>query len=108
MRFSQMYQCFFGEKRFWGRSERVIHGIWAQKNTRAPKRASAGYVFSLAVAANAEYDDQRKNDDPGAVIVEEMTKAVVHNDVLPFERRMVLALALPPYVNILCTALRGG
>ena len=32
-----------------------------------------------AAAAGAEYDDEGKNDDPSAVIVEKMAKAVIHN-----------------------------
>jgi hypothetical protein len=41
----------------------------------APHRA---YVLILAVAAATEDDNKGKNDDPSAVIVEKMTKAVIH------------------------------
>ena len=39
------------------------------------------YVES-AVAAATEYDDQSENDDPSAVIVKKMAKAVIHKKVL--------------------------
>ena len=38
--------------------------------------------WELAAAAGAEQDDQGDDDDPGAVIVKEMAKAVVHQKVL--------------------------
>ena len=46
------------------------------------KRSPAGGLFSdslCSAAAAAEYDDECKNDDQGAVIVEKMAKTVVHS-----------------------------
>ena len=46
------------------------HGIFGVKGYR------------LVVAATAEQNDERKDDDPGAVIVEQRAKAVVIHSVL--------------------------
>lgn len=40
------------------------------------------HFICLTVAGAAEEDDQCDNDDPGAVIVKEVAKAVVHKKVL--------------------------
>lgn len=59
----------------------------------------------LAVAAATEDDNKSENDDPSAVIVEEMTKAVIHKAILPCRAEDGLDLAVfPPYINILCKA----
>ena len=45
----------------------------------APPRRGApfGVCFGLVAAAAAEYEDQSKNDDPGAAIVKDVAKTVV-------------------------------
>lgn len=48
-----------------------------KKKAVARERQPLTVLFSV-VAAAAEHDHDRKNDDPSAVIVEEMAKAVVH------------------------------
>ena len=57
--------------------------------------------FPLAVAGAAEEDKQGDHNDPGAVIVKEVAKAVVHQKVL---RKNVVG-GLSPYAIILW---RGG
>jgi len=46
-----------------------------------PSAHRAPGIFTLVVAAAAENNDYSKNDYPGAVIVEEMAKAVVIHKV---------------------------
>jgi hypothetical protein len=52
------------------------------------KNRGKAAVFSMlgsVVAAAAEYEDQRENNDPGAAVVEDVAKAVVviHTDFPP-------------------------
>ena len=42
-------------------------------------------AFGL-VAAAAEYHDQGKDDDPGAVVVKDMTKAIVVHSVISLRK----------------------
>ena len=60
-------------------------------------RTKVRYHFALAVAGAAEEDDQGDDNDPGAVIVKEVAKAVVHQKVL---RKKVFG-GLAPYAIIL-------
>ena len=47
------------------------------------------------VAAATENDDQSKNDDPSAVIVKKMAKAVVHGKVLLAANAAFVSIAEP-------------
>ena len=62
------------------------------------KRSPAGGLFSdslCSAAAAAEYDDECKNDDQGAVIVKKMAKAVVHGKVLLAANAAFVSIAEP-------------
>ena len=60
-------------------------------------KVSKKAIIYLVIAAATENYDNSENDDPGAVIVKEMAKAVVHQKVL---RKKVFG-GLAPYAIIL-------
>jgi hypothetical protein len=51
---------------------------------KKPRQAAVFSMLGSVVAAAAEYEDQRKDDHPGAAVIEDVTKAVVviHKDSL--------------------------
>ena len=74
-------ESFFGDVNFdaisWERALRRRTGAYAEHGcARSRGRAQN------SVAAAAENHDQRNNNDPGAVIVKEVAKAVIHQKVL--------------------------
>ena len=54
----------------------------------------SGYQSSAAVAA-AEDNEERDNDDPDALVIEDVAKAVVHNIIPPVCRREYAAGQIP-------------
>ena len=101
---------------------KVLHAPGGVTLPGLPRRAGRS-----AVAAAAENENQRQQDDPGAVVFKQMTQAVVVHSAIPgFPRgkrpfvkpggavprrwctTAVFAGTLPPFVTSLCTAGQAG
>ena len=80
---------------------------FSKKRKKEAESSDSASRVMLTVAANAENDDQCQNNDPSAVIVKEMAKAIVHSAVLPCRAEGGFDPGVfPPYTTILCKGRR--